>query len=358
MTRPGGFPSAESGPRGSRTGVDRRRGAVPSGLLLVLFLGLLVVFFGALAKKWALVSAPRDWVLTETGSSGSEPGRGGRMNFLVMGIDSVEGTHRTDTMFLLGVDPAGKKVAIMSIPRDTRVVINGTGRKINEVMARYGEYVLRSMIENLMEIRINRAVKIDFQGFVRVIDLMGGVDVDIEHPMHYDDNWGKLHIHFDKGPAHLDGQKALEYVRFRGDPSADLGRIKRQQRFLAAVVNKLQTPAMVVRLPGIIAEALGHVETDLSLAEALDLGKALHGGGISLQTMSLPGEARYVDKISFFLPYKDEALRIGAKHYSNLLVMELDAAFSVPPTPAASPPAGPVASGPEPLSASGPGSPP
>lgn len=301
-----------------------------SALAEVVFFLLALTFFLGLARKWTLVTPPDEWVMTETGGALVEGQKPGRLNILVMGIDSVEGTHRTDTLFLLGISPAERKIAILSIPRDTRVVINGVGRKINEVMARFGEYVLRSMIENLMEIRINRSVKVDFQGFINLIDLMGGIDIVIEQPMHYDDHWGKLHIHFDKGPAHLDGKKALEYVRFRADANADLGRIKRQQKFLAQVLAKLQTPAMLMRLPTLLAEGLKHVETDLSLAELLELATAMRGGPIDVQTMSLPGEARYIDKISFILPYKDEAVKIGARHFSNLLVMELDASFTVP----------------------------
>ncbi len=307
----------------------------------VVFFLLVVTFFLGLARKWTLVTPPDDWVMTESGGALVEGQKAGRVNILVMGIDAVEGTHRTDTLFLLGISPAERKIAILSIPRDTRVVVNGVGRKINEVMARFGEYVLRSMIENLMEIRINRSVKVDFQGFINLIDLMGGIDIEIEHPMHYDDHWGKLHIHFEKGPAHLDGKKALEYVRFRGDASADLGRIKRQQKFLSLVLAKMQTPAMLMRLPALLAEGLKHVETDLSLAELLELAAAMRGGPIDVQTMSLPGEARYVDKISFILPYKDEAVKLGAKHFANLMVMELDASFTLP-LPAAG--AAPVAS--------------
>lgn len=309
-------------------GTRSRRGVAAGAIFQVLFFIITFLFFLGVTKKWALVKSPPDGLTTETEAGGQVGGRASRMNLLFLGVDSVEGTHRTDTLFLLGIAPQERKVSILSVPRDTRVVVNGVGRKINEVLPRFGEYVLRSMIENLMEIRINRTVKVDFQGFVNIIDMMGGVDLEIEHAMNYDDNWGKVHIHFEKGPAHLDGQKALEFVRFRADANADLGRIKRQQKFLAAVLGKLQTPSMVVRLPMIIAEGLRHVQTDLSVAEALEMVNSLRGGGISVQTMSLPGEAVYIDKISFIKPYKDQAISIGAKHFSNLLVLELDASFT------------------------------
>jgi len=326
-----------------------RHGAVVGTILEMIFLSITLLFFLGIAKKWVLTKIPQNGLLSDVDGDKTGHTRGGRLNILFLGIDSVEGTHRTDTIFLLGISPQERKVSVLSIPRDTRVVIGGNGRKINEVLPRYGEYVLRSMIENLMEIRINRTVKVDFQGFVNIIDIMGGVDLEIEHPMNYDDNWGNVHIHFDKGLAHLDGRKSLEFVRFRADANADLGRIKRQQKFLSSVLTKLQTPAIMVRLPMIVAEGLRFVETDVSLAEALETvtgmqsgDSNLREGGISsspplmghsgksvnIQTMSLPGDARYIDKISFFMPLKDQAIALGAKHFSNLVILEFDANFT------------------------------
>lgn len=297
-------------------------------ILELLFLVISLLFFLGVAEKWVTVKAPSDGLVADIDKGEAGVGRMVRLNILCLGIDSVEGTHRTDTMILLGIAPQERKVSVLSIPRDTRVVINGIGRKINEILPRFGEYVLRSLIENLMEIRINRTVKVDFQGFVSIIDMMGGVDLDIENPMNYDDNWGKVHIHFEKGPVHLDGQKALGFVRFRADANADLGRIKRQQKFIAALIGKLQTPGMMLRLPMLIAEGLKYVDTDLALGEGVEMVNNLRGGGVAINTMSLPGDARYVDKISFFLPFKDQAIALGAKHFSNLVVLDLGASFN------------------------------
>jgi LCP family protein required for cell wall assembly len=133
----------------------------------------------------------------------------GNINILVMGIDSVEGTHRSDTIFVLGVNPSKKKIMMLSIPRDTRVLIEDKGRKINEILPRYGEPTLRKILEDLLKIKISRKVEIGFESFISVVDAIGGVDINIEKPMHYDDNWGNLHIHFNPGMNHLNGQDAL-----------------------------------------------------------------------------------------------------------------------------------------------------
>ena len=260
--------------------------------------------------------------------TGSGPTANFRINVLCVGVDSVEGTHRTDTILVAGVNVSTGDVHLVSIPRDTRVVIGGTARKINEVYARHGMEMLRMVAEEILEVRIARLVKLDFQGFSNVINAIGGIDLYIDQPMHYDDNWGKLHIHFDKGQTHLDGQKALEYVRFRGGPTADLGRIKRQQRFIAAVLEKLYSPGIVLKIPEILGEVFSHLETDFELPEILDLAQAFRGRTLKIQTESLPGEAKYVEKVSYFIPHHEQAVELGAKWFSDLVSFELSASFT------------------------------
>jgi len=146
--------------------------------------------------------------------------------------------------------------------------------------------------------------------------------------MNYDDNWGKVHIHFNAGKNHLDGRQALNYVRFRADAAADLGRIKRQQKFIKILLEKVMTPGIVVKLPQIVSQVFKHIQTDFSLAEIIALIKAFEGMKVEFRNNSLPGEARYVDKISFFMPYQDEAAAIGSAQFSDLAAIELVASFS------------------------------
>lgn len=309
----------------------QRRGVL---LLEVLFLALALTFFAGVMHKWFLgmVAAPMgiNWIGGNI-ETGEQP-HIGNVNVLVLGVDSVDGTHRADTIFVLGINPAKSRVSMLSIPRDTRVLINGRARKINEILPRYGLDVLRSLLQDLLSIQISRYVEVGFQSFVNVIDILGGIDLDIEKAMHYDDNWGKVHIHLDPGRNHLDGRLALNYVRFRADAAADLGRIKRQQKFMKVLLEKVLTPGIVVKLPQIINEAFKHVQTDFSLAELYALIKGFEGAGIQFRNNSLPGEARYIDKISYYMPYQDEATALGSSQFSDLAAIELVASF----TPAAS----------------------
>lgn len=295
----------------------------------IVFLIVCGFFIFAMAQKW-LASQQTIIEGTSQGVVSLESGEKntiGNINILMMGIDSVEGTHRSDTIFVLGVNPSKKKVTMLSIPRDTRVLVENKARKINEILPRYGESTLRSVIEDLLKIKINKKAEVGFESFISVIDTIGGVDINIEKVMNYDDNHGNLHIHFKPGMNHLDGQQALNYVRFRKDAMADLGRIKRQQYFVKAVITKMINPATIVRLPSIIENIFQYMDTDFTVSELLTICSAFEDFDIKLKSLSLPGEARYIDKISFFIPYQEEAIAIGDSYFTDMAVFELEKNF-------------------------------
>ena len=292
----------------------------------ILFLAFCAFFTFVLVQKW-FFSQEAKIVGTNQIHASLESGEKttiGNINILVLGIDSVEGTHRSDTIFVLGVNPSKGKITMLSIPRDTRVIIENKARKINEILPRYGEPTLRKLLEDLLKINISRKVEVGFESFIEVVDAIGGVDINIEKPMHYDDNWGNLHIHFNPGMNHLDGQNALRYVRFRKDAMADLGRIKRQQEFVKAIIKKLMSPTSIVRLPNIIEKAFKHIKTDFTLQEVLTLAKGFNITDVKIRTMSIPGEAKYVDKISYFMPSSEESIAIGNNYFSDLAIFELE----------------------------------
>lgn len=295
------------------------------------FIVIAIYFFGNILNRWffetASASFVSDW--PDTSEEKIENTQIGNVNMLVVGVDSVEGTHRSDTIFLLSINPSKSTVTMLSIPRDTRVLIDGKGRKINEILPRFGANYLKNLLEQLFKITINRYVEVGYTGFVSVVDIMDGIDINVEKAMNYDDNAGNLHIHFKPGLVHLDGRRALEYVRFRADAQADLGRIKRQQQFVKAVINKMFTAKNFIKLPTMASKVLKAIKTDLTVAEGITIAKSFTTYNINFKHMSLPGEARYIDKISFFVPYQDRSLEIGASYFSDLTALELDKNYSI-----------------------------
>ena len=158
-----------------------------------------------------------------------------KKNIVVLGVDerpSEEDTGRSDTLFVVMLDSDNNNVSLLSVPRDTRVKIPGYGwDKINHAFAFGGHKLTQQTTEELLGIRINNYVMIDFKGFKGLVDAIGGVDIEVEKPMSYYDEWDGFTIDLAPGMQHMDGDKAIQYVRYR-DEEGDIGRIRRQQKFL------------------------------------------------------------------------------------------------------------------------------
>ncbi len=228
-----------------------------------------------------------------------------KKNIIVMGVDErSDDVGRSDTLFVVMFDTNKKVASLLSVPRDTRVRIKGHGwDKINHAYAYGGRELTQATTEELLGIKINNYVMVDFKGFTGVIDAIGGVDIDVEKDMYYYDDWDGFEINLKKGKQHLDGKTAIQYVRYR-DEEGDIGRIRRQQHFLMAAYDKIASGEMILRIPGLAKQLTSMVKTDLPLSDMVDLGRALHSmvkeQGLAMATV--PGEGRYIDDISYYLP--------------------------------------------------------
>ena len=135
-----------------------------------------------------------------------------------------------------------------------------------------------------------------------IVDAMGGVDVYVEKPMHYNDYSGDLHINFTKGDHHLDGQKAVEYLRFRHDALGDIGRTQRQQWLLRSILTKLKQPETITKIPDIISVAKKYVKTDMSFYEMSQYAAlAKHVDMDKIEVAMLPGAPNQRGYISYWI---------------------------------------------------------
>ena len=234
---------------------------------------------------------------------------------LIMGVDKREDdVGRSDTLMIATIDPRLDQATLLSIPRDTRVKIRGRGYdKINAAYAYGGVRLTESTVENFLGIDIDHYIQIDTSSFVKIIDAIGGVDIDVEKRMFYEDPWddnGGLVIDLYPGQQHMDGKTAVTYVRYR-DSEGDIGRVKRQQAFMAACMDKVTSPEIVPRIPKIVREVIDAVETDMSLRELLELAGSLKAAAQNgLETDMVPGYPLYIDDISYWIP-DVELLRIS-----------------------------------------------
>lgn len=277
---------------------------------------LLVVVGGLAGYYFYFLSAPVSHIVGQqvtrlkgdedpnANRNGADILSGPRINILLLGSDTdqkftnADGTHNylAQSDIVVTIDPATKSVGMLSIPRDFWINIPGSGmHKLDEAYSLGGPAVgsgayspggvalSRLTIAQDFGIHINYYAWVGLDGFVKVIDTVGGVDVDVLHPItddnypddvgnHTGDTFAYKRLYIPPGPQHLSGPEALEYVRSRhADLVGDFGRSARQQQVLSALKTKLNNPDIIGQLPNIANDLNGYVKTDMQLADVLKL---------------------------------------------------------------------------------------
>jgi LCP family protein required for cell wall assembly len=194
-----------------------------------------------------------------------------QLNLLVLGYQDDEAT--TDTIILLHLDVARRTATLVSVPRDTWVTIPGGGpQKINAAYAYGGAKMSAKMVSALMGgIPIDGTIALQPDGAAQIVDAMGGLNVDVDETMNYDDNAGDLHVHLKKGEQYLTGGQVAGYLRFREDAASDFGRMKRQQQVVKLMLDQLSQPQNWAKLPRILQFARKDVKTTLTDKQLLAL---------------------------------------------------------------------------------------
>ncbi len=228
----------------------------------------------------------------------------------------------TDAMLLLRFDPNNKKVSVLSIPRDTRAFVKGHGRiKINAANYFGGPALSAKSISDLLGgVAIDRYVRVNVQAIEQLIDALGGVDVYVPRDMKYTDESQHLYINLKKGQQHLDGNKAMQFMRFRYDEYGDIGRVQRQQMMMRALAEQALKPSVVVRVPKIMSVIQTNIDTNLTLEELVALiGFATQTDRSQVQMMMLPGRFSGDGKrgVSYWLPSSRSIERLMAKHFEQ-----------------------------------------
>ena len=209
---------------------------------------------------------------------------------LVSGVDDHNGG--SDTNILVAVDVANGSIYGVSVPRDTKAIINGDAHKINFAYNAGGTALMAETISDQLGIPVDYTVQVDLQGFVALVDAIGGVTFDVPVDMHYEDPYQNLYIHIDKGLQTLNGENAMKVVRFRsGYASQDLGRMQTQQAFLKAAAKQTLTPSNLNKIDDFVKIFQSYVETDLTLGNLAWLGKeAIAMGSDAISFSTLPNE--------------------------------------------------------------------
>ncbi len=249
-----------------------------------------------------------------------------RINILLLGVNS----GLADTIMLCSYDKDTDNIDLISIPRDTYYVRSGHGhpseKKIN---ASYqdGALGVAMAVSDLLEgIPINCYMKVDYEGVARIVDSMGGVPMNVPFHMHYTDIYDTppLYIDIEEGYQVLDGQKAMQFIRFRkgdkgypGYREGDIGRVKTQQEFMKSAFRQ----AMGLNIVKVTKSVLNNVESDVKVDTVLSIAK--NATGLSpdkVTTYTIPGEARIGEgDLSFWYSSKSQIRDMLTQIYSNQL---------------------------------------
>lgn len=216
------------------------------------------------------------------------------INILLLGTDTRpdQDATRTDAMILVHFNPKSGRASLLSIPRDLWVDIPGFGPK--RINAAYplgenqfgrggGGALVKETVSNLVGVPVHHFVLVDFEGFKKVIDTIGGITIDvpgpIDDPNYPTEDYRTVSIHFDQGPQHMDGERALIYARTRHADS-DFGRNERQQQVLVAIFQQMRDQGLLSQLT-MLDDYTGalrdYVRTDMTRSQMLDLAQLAPG---------------------------------------------------------------------------------
>jgi len=264
-------------------GFDKLRNAVVDQRRLATLTGTIETSDGSRVLGTSLAAAnrharrpalSREDITGNAGRHEADPGQtpvASGQTWLLAGSDSRKGEPaRADALILIRIHGRLPRVMLISVPRDMRVHIPGFGwTKINHALAYGDTALLRATVASALDVRIDHVVRLDFRGFVQLIDAVGGVTVLVDEPLRYDDATDGTHIALNRGWQHLSGSQALDFVRFRHDALADTGRMKRQQRLLTALAATHIPLSRWQQVIGVAMRIPTDVMTDVGVWEAL-----------------------------------------------------------------------------------------
>lgn len=291
--------------------------------ILIGILGILAIISGIEYGKISHMTS-----LGEAEFSLDEPVAHGKFNVLLLGVDK-EGV-RADTIMLFSVDNVNKTTKVLSIPRDTKITLNtGKTMKINACLGfKSREKFMIETVKTITKMPVHYYCEVNFEGFIEIIDILGGVDYNVPFDMNYDDPVQDLHIHLKKGMQHLDGQAAHDFVRFRHNnkgegeyapgeyAKGDIGRIDAQQKFLKELFRQKMQPQYLLKAPALINAAYENVKTNFTISSALDFVTILKSAeSTNLESFVLPGEGRYIGNVSYYVYSPSETKELILKEF-------------------------------------------
>ncbi len=237
------------------------------------------------------------------------------VNTLILGSDAGSnkgegGYCRSDVMMLVCLQERDKRAVVISIPRDTKTEMAGHGTiKINAAHSFQGPSGAIQAVQNLLGIEVNHFISMQFEGFKKIVDAIGGVPIHLNQAIN-DPHAGYLPA----GDLLLDGEQALVVVRSRRLPNGDIDRIKSQQAFIKALIAKAESQKSVWKANQLVDIVTENCKMDYTAGQLMDLAQELQDFKVeSAQFVTVPGDAKYMSGVSYFVADTAMIARLAAE---------------------------------------------
>ena len=254
------------------------------------------------------------------------------ISILCIGLDEAENLKKTDTLIIGLYYPRTRRFGLIALPRDLKVEIEertGTRTlKINSIYSKYGVKRLLRVVGNLTGLDINFYVSIEIQDIIKIVDLVGGVDIYINKAMKYTDKSAGLNIELPRGIMKCDGLKALQFVRFRSDERGDMGRMERQYEFILNLIKKAVVRNNILPNLKLLKIIFKKVRTNLNFSDIINLIKYTSTADFNNIEMVLNGSG----KAGIAKRIRDKLVRNGfnviefanaeTQNYENTLILD------------------------------------
>ncbi len=241
-------------------------------------------------------------------------------NFIILGTDKDE--IRTDLILFCRFSLNEGRLNVLQIPRDTKIDTDRADKKINSAYGSGGIPAVVDAVESLTGIYPDNYVVLNFKGFRKLIDQIGGVEYNVPITMKYTDPVQNLVIDLKSGLQNLNGKEAEMFMRFRknddgsGYAEGDIGRLKAHQSFYGAVIDKILSLEGLVNIGGVMKAVGDNLKTDFTLSDLLnhidDLKKLNRD---SVNVMLLPGKSEYINNISYYIADSDKTEEITQRYF-------------------------------------------
>ncbi|GGM32258.1 putative transcriptional regulator YvhJ [Paraliobacillus quinghaiensis] len=253
------------------------------------------------------------------------------VSILLMGVEnysSGDQSGRSDTLMVATFNPKDEHLKLLSIPRDTRVVIpDRDGKdKINHAFAFGGKELTIQTVERFLNIPIDYYATVNFDGLKSIVDTVGGITVDVpfDFKQNSDDRVAEK-LQFYEGEMELNGRYALAYARMRlEDPRGDIGRNERQKQVVEAIIEELISASTIMKIDNLAKDLESNLETNMKLREAVAFFRRYSDFRVSnIDQITLEGESQYINSLSYYIP-TEESLNEVKNELRNHLELESD----------------------------------